>query len=52
MRLPSRTEIETAIHHESHLADYIMFAMSNVDAVALAICVPVSKKVERRPKRG
>lgn len=35
MRLPKRTEIETAINHRSHPADYIMFAMSNIDLLEL-----------------
>jgi hypothetical protein len=40
MRLPKRTEIETAIHHTSHPADYIMFAMSNIAFPALTERIP------------
>jgi hypothetical protein len=35
MRLPRRTEIETAINHESHPADYIMFGMSNIGSAGV-----------------
>lgn len=51
MRLPKRTEIETAIHHESHFADYIMFGMSNIDGRALAGRVPLAPSVLNEAER-